>query len=437
VFACVFVWVLRRYYPFDEVPYVDQEYYWPDTQHGPYYGIFPKDSSTSSGVIVGHELEEKDTADVGTPIFPFAATGLMQYAKPFTYSFNSTHNATLYERCTSTFAEPTRGHPVDGLFGRSNGSIFIPQPRPQKPGWDGCRTRYDGRTDLPAGLQYVQPLPRYSHRAVYHEDTKEILVYGGLAYTFEQPKSLEDTWPSKTLSDMWYYNLDHCVNNCTNQGNCHFGFCECHVGYYGVDCSNSSCPGTFCYYDEHTHEQNCTHACQAGYVHTDEDTYVQDIYKIPCTRQNWGESNGICDGYGTVQCAPPFLGDDCGTKDCKDNCSFNGWCSIEYPVSRCLCIPGYFGETCEQKLCLNNCSYPNGNCNTTSGFCNCNMMYSPYNNTREYVPWQGEDCSYIMAYAGASAMPRQGVTLSLLLALAVCTGLVLLMGDHTGAEEGQ
>ena len=85
----------------------------------------------------------------------------------------------------------------------------------------------------------------------------------------------------------------------------------------------------------------------------------------------------------------------------KSNCSFNGWCSIEYPVSRCLCNPGYYGDVCQYMQCLNNCSYPNGVCNQTSGECTCRMMYSPYNNTREYYPWDGEDCSYIFIYSGA------------------------------------
>ena len=159
---------------------------------------------------------------------------------------------------------------------------------------------------------------------VFHEPTKEILFYGGMAYDNEEPYTLSYTYRSQALSDMWYYNLNHCPNNCTGNGECFYGFCSCHVGYYGIDCSNISCPGTFCYYNDLTHQQNCTHACQAGYIHTDNDTYVQDIYKIPCTVDNWGESNGICNGFGTVQCAPPFVGDDCGTKDCKSNCSFNG-----------------------------------------------------------------------------------------------------------------
>lgn len=191
------------------------------------------------------------------------------------------------------------------------------------------------------------------------------------------------------MDDMWYFNIYHCINNCSNHGICYFGFCQCYVGYYGEDCSNTSCAGTSCYYDDYTHDQTCLHACQAGYNHTDNDTYVQDIAKLPCDPDPkryggamLGESNGVCDGFGTVQCAPPFLGDDCGTRDCRSNCSFNGWCSIEYPVSRCMCQPGYFGNVCEHKMCLNNCSYPNGLCNHTTGFCMCHYTYSPYNNTR-------------------------------------------------------
>lgn len=423
-------------YPFSVIPYSNQQYYWPmvDEDNGPFYGLFDKDFK-ESGLAAKANLNNVTSLqpDNGL-VFPFAATGVMQFAKPFIYTFNGTTNATLYERCTSTFAEPTRGRLVDGLNGRSNGSVFIAQPRPQKPGWDGCRDRYDGRSDLPAGLQYVMPLPRFGHRAIYHENTSEIIMFGGMAYTSQQAKSLAYTWPSSTLSDMWYYNMNHCINNCTGHGECDYGFCKCNIGYYGNDCSNSSCPGTFCYYDEYTNEQNCTHACQAGYTHTDADTYVQDIYKIPCTQDNWGESNGICNGNGTVMCAPPFLGDDCGTKDCKSNCSFNGWCSIEYPVSRCLCIPGYFGEICEYKLCLNNCSYPHGTCNTSSGFCNCNMMYSPYNNTRAYVPWGGEDCSYLMAYAAAPLGPYALRWWVFAVVLVLVVHLTLLGGGMVAGE---
>lgn len=128
---------------------------------------------------------------------------------------------------------------------------------------------------------------------------------------------------------------------------------------------------------------------------------MQDIAKLPCTLEKPGESNGICNGFGTAMCAPPFITEDCSVKDCPNNCSFNGWCSVEYPVSRCNCQPGYFGEYCQNQTCLNNCSYPNGVCNTTSGQCVCNMVYNPYNNSRNYRPWGGEDCSFIWPFQAA------------------------------------
>ena len=49
------------------------------------------------------------TPSIGTPLFPYAATGSIQYAQKFFYSFNSTHNATLLASCTSVYGEPTRG----------------------------------------------------------------------------------------------------------------------------------------------------------------------------------------------------------------------------------------------------------------------------------------------------------------------------------------
>lgn len=169
------------------------------------------------------------------------------------------------------------------------------------------------------------------------------------------------------------------------------------------------------------------HCCQAGYNHTDKDKYsAVALPKVPCSfltqrrsqKDVFGESNGVCDGFGTCQCAPPFIGDDCSIKDCKHNCSHRGLCSVEFPVSRCLCGPGFYGEYCQFMTCLNNCKFmcvaffdvaatgtwPNGVCNHTTGECKCRMMYSPYNNTREYHPWEGEDCSYLWAYCGACGL---------------------------------
>ena len=419
-------------FPFSILPYSQQQAYWPDSQNGPYFTIKPKDFSLNpyytdpqdGSVDYNKRLNYQNKAPVGTPIFPYAATGPMQFAKPFQYSFNSTHNATLLEECTSVFGEPTRGKLTDGLAGRTDAPLLIPQPRRQRPGWDGCNSRTDGRTDLPSlGLQYEKPRARSGHSAVWVPSTSEIIMYGGVSYRTEQARRLDETWETITRDDMWIYNLNHCIHNCSDNGVCRNGFCTCYVGYYGEDCSNTSCPGTSCSYDEYTNKQNCVHACQSGYVHTDTDVYVQDVTKIPCSPERDGEVNGVCDGFGNTQCAPPFIGDDCSIKDCKNNCSFNGWCSVEFPVSRCMCQPGYFGEICQFKTCLNNCSYPNGVCDTQSGFCNCRNVHSPFNMTRVFKPWEGEDCSWLWAYAGSQkgyGGSYGHVTLATLLGVILC-----------------
>ncbi len=57
--------------------------------------------------------------------------------------------ASNYEWCVSIAGEPKRGTTLDGIAGRASNSVWIPQPRRMAPGWDGCRTRADNRTDLP------------------------------------------------------------------------------------------------------------------------------------------------------------------------------------------------------------------------------------------------------------------------------------------------
>lgn len=466
-------------YPFDVLPYDQQQYYWPDRHNGPYWNILPLGQKGSEGAIF-HEHHFK-FAPVGTPEFPYAATGPMQWARTFLYQYNETVTATLVERCTSVWGEPTRGFVLDGLAGRAWEPIRIAQARRQRPGWDGCRDRSDNRTDLPKELQYDKPTPRAGHRAVYIPSTQEMLFFGGIGYANKpgyltgvpgpdddgqydapQPKNTSFSYPVGVKDDLWYFNFDHCINNCSFRGFCEFGFCKCFPGFYGVDCSNTSCPGTTCWYEE-DQDQRCVHACQAGYRHRDNDTYVQDIAKVPCTRENsdpnnpsmyTAEINGICDGFGRTMCNPPFVGDDCSTRDCRmtnvtnppgtsggaspilnSTCSYNGWCSIEYPVSRCMCDPGYFGDICQYKLCLNNCSYPNGVCNITTGQCMCRYLYNPYNNTAkifsdpltgQYRTWEGEDCSYLFAYSAATH--SVGFNAISLLAVVLClAGLSTLL----------
>uniref|UniRef100_A0A7S1U7T1 EGF-like domain-containing protein n=1 Tax=Phaeomonas parva TaxID=124430 RepID=A0A7S1U7T1_9STRA len=358
----------------------------------------------------------------GTPMPPYAATGPRQYVRPFVITVNGTHNATVYEWCTSVKGQPTRGKVVDGLYGRADEHVFIPQPRRQAPGWDGCRDRIDNRSDLPAELQWVAPNHRSTHKAIFSKDFNMIIVYGGLGTNVTIDKSLSEPFPAEALSDMWQFGLNDCLGNCSNHGDCSLGFCTCHPGYYGSDCSNTSCPGDFCWYDDFTRQQHCRHCCHAGFDHDanadnfDID-YVQE--KKTCSAEDPGIMNGICDGFGQCQCAPPFIGDDCSIKDCPNRCSYNGWCSVEFPVSRCICNPGYYGEYCQFMECLNNCSWPNGVCDIDTGLCDCRMTYNPYNRTLERLEYGGEDCSYIPAYAAAPALRHDRL-------LAIVLGLLVL-----------
>jgi hypothetical protein len=104
---------------------------------------------------------------------------------------------TVYERCTSVYGEPTRNTLLDGQFGRSLEPVQVAQPRRQRYGWDGCRDRYDNRSDLPATLQWDHPSQRSGHTAVYNEDYGLMMVYGGRGPAREEPFRVTTTFEFK------------------------------------------------------------------------------------------------------------------------------------------------------------------------------------------------------------------------------------------------
>jgi hypothetical protein len=323
-------------------------------------------------------------------------------------------------------ASPTLGTVLDGRHGRAAAPVVFNLARKQEPGWDGCRDRADGRQDLPLRLQYQQPLQRSHHAVAWSETFQTMLLFGGQAADREREEQILSSFPVLEQGDLWAYNVNQCINNCSGHGDCSYGFCRCHSGYYGINCGNVSCPGDFCYYDEVSMQEKCQHCCHAPYRHTDADTYVPDLGKLSCSREDLGEQNGVCDGSGHCLCAPPFLGLDCSIKDCpvtaKGRCSGAGWCSEEYPVSRCMCEPGYTGFACENVECLNNCSYPNGACNLTKGECACDMWQNPYNRSRDWRRWEGMDCSFLIPFADATRPARPGSALLLAAAALLLAG---------------
>ena len=86
-------------------------------------------------------------------------------------------------------------------------------------------------------------------------EMQEFYLYGGMSYDQERDARIDMTWPTRVSNELWYMNINHCIKDCSDHGSCYYGFCFCDVGYWGEDCSNYSCPGTACYYEELSHQQ--------------------------------------------------------------------------------------------------------------------------------------------------------------------------------------
>lgn len=312
------------------LPFRDQDGFTPDHDHPFYFGIVHdandfvqklRKKYLEEGVYdkKGERIWLESTVPDGTPIAPRAATAPRQFARQKTMKFNTTTEIEVWEWCISAAGEPTRDKVDDGLFGRSNTSVLIPQPRRQSPGWDGCRD-----------VKWVSPSTRADHASVYVDKYDMLVTHGGMGN-------------SAVLDDLWVLNMHDCARNCSDHGVCTNGYCECDPGYSGIDCSNVTCPGSVCEYRGDDHSQHCTHCCYDSI----------DGRKVPCKLMDdelmlfTGTSEGICDGFGTCQCAPPYIGEDCSIRDCKNSCSFNGYCIVEFPQSRCMCKAGYTGEFCQ------------------------------------------------------------------------------------------
>ena len=250
----------------------------------------------------------------GTPIAPYAATGSRQYAQLKQMKYNDTLTTPVWEWCTSVKGQPDRNNNYNNDNNNHPSFLIISQLRRKSLGWDGCRDNFI----------WKYPSSRSGHKGIFMTNYKMGFIYGGSGYTDNVIKNSisitnDKTHETHVLDDFWMISMENCINNCSNHGLCNYGYCECDEGYYGIDCSNVTCPGSICYYDD-KYEQHCNHCCfdDEGYNNdddSDDNSMYADsgsIYKVPCKiRGNGifsGKSQGICDGFGSCQCASGYLG---------------------------------------------------------------------------------------------------------------------------------
>ena len=81
-----------------------------------------------------------------------------------------------------------------------------------------------------------------------------------------------------------------CPNDCSYNGYCINGTCNCYPGFVGNDCSGKVCPGS-----EFVPQKICS-------------------------------GHGSCGRNVTCVCDVGWTGFDCSLEACENDCSYNGYC---------------------------------------------------------------------------------------------------------------
>ena len=309
----------------------------------------------------------------------------------------------------------------------------------------------------------MQPSPRGGAAVVADAATGGLLLFGGSALV-GGGASASGTETAAPSAELWSWSPGACARNCSGRGACALGGCVCARGWYGVDCSNATCPGSACAVDATTRIASCRHCCSAPvYVPpphalegglspaavaaaASDAAALLALWSNPwgspwasavaraaapwadagglqrgeCSPARRGASRGTCDGFGGCQCVPPFTGADCAVMDCPGGCSGNGICVLEFPVGRCDCAPGFGGRDCAQRLCPGNCSWPRGECDAATGVCACATAAGAEVGGAQM--FAGADCSVAMVTAGARGEGRREMVWVVMGAVAALVG---------------
>jgi len=103
------------------------------------------------------------------------------------------------------------------------------------------------------------------------------------------------------LDDLWEYSPVACPSDCSRHGTCSFNTCICDHGFWGVDCSLLTCPGSACSFDYTQRSTSCAFC----------------------------SGRGTCDGRsGACLCNATLFATsfDCSQASCPGECSGHGTC---------------------------------------------------------------------------------------------------------------
>ena len=92
---------------------------------------------------------------------------------------------------------------------------------------------------------------------------------------------------------------------------------------------------------------------------------------VHCPNDCSGNAVACDTTWGHCTCAPGFYRDDCGLRDCPEDCNGRGQCN--HQTGQCTCDPRYRGLACEEIRCTMDCSGPHnlGQCDFSTGRCAC------------------------------------------------------------------
>lgn len=161
---------------------------------------------------------------------------------------------------------------------------------------------------------------------------------------------------------------------CSGRGDCQQGVCICVPGFAGGACELPACP------NDCSHRGTCV---REGELPTAGGAGLLGLGSLV---EGGGGRRGAAGGARCV-CDVSYTGVDCTERECPNNCSGVGHCSISLDY-KCVCPAGYSGVDCSVKSCGSHCLEPRGRC--IRGKCLC------------AAGWSGDACDRPSCPAGCS-----------------------------------